>query len=476
MLDRTIAGDALWLPVSGPQLAAYLCEADELFYGGAAGGGKSDLLLGLALTSHLKSIVFRREFPQLRDLVLRSHEILAGTGATYNASSGVWRGIPGGRMLEFASCGYDKDLSKYKGRPHDGVFFDEVADFNEYQYRFLTAWARTTVEGQRVRVVAAGNPPTTAEGRWVVEYWGPWLDEKYSNPAEPGELRWFARVGDEDVEVGSGEPFSHNGEMVQPRSRTFIPARLSDNPYLADTGYGAVLQGLPEPLRSQLLFGDFTIGTTDDPWQVIPTEWVRQAMARSRERPKDEEGKPVPLSALGVDVARGGGDRTAIVSRYDNWFGEVKRYPGSETPDGPSVATLVVKEMGGDTGAQVNVDIIGVGGSVYDVLKSQGVKAKGINFAEGTTARDKTGRFRFRNVRAKCYWKFREVLDPASGDDVSLPDDPELLADLTAARWSLTVGGILVEAKEDIVKRLRRSPDVGDAVVLASIPRRTLLL
>jgi hypothetical protein len=114
------------------------------------------------------------------------------------------------------------------------------------------------------------NPPASAEEEWFIQYWGPWLDEQYPNPAAAGELRWFAVVEGKDVERENGQPFEWKGETIVPRSRTFIPARLSDNPYLASTNYGSVLQGMPEPLRSQLLYGDFTIGLDDDPWQVIP--------------------------------------------------------------------------------------------------------------------------------------------------------------------------------------------------------------
>jgi len=468
LLDRILANDSLWLPLPGPQIAAYLSPAQELFYGGQAGGGKTDLLIGLALTAHKKSIFFRREYPQLKDVVLRSYEILADTGASFNSNTGMWRGVPDSRILEFGSCQYDKDVVKYKGRPHDLVAFDEVADFTEMQFRFLTGWARTTDPGQRVRIVAASNPPTTPGGRWVVEYWAPWLDEKHENPALPGELRWFARIGDEDVEVESGEPIEHEGEFIRPKSRTFIPARLSDNPYLAKTGYEAILQGLPEPLRSQLLYGDFTIGVSDDPWQIIPTAWVRLAQERWRQREKPDG----PMTCLGVDVARGGKDRMVMAPRWGNWFGELVKHPGKAVTDGPKAAALVVAAVGGDKAVPVNLDIIGWGSSPYDILRSQGLKVKGVNFGEGTKARDKTKRLEMRNVRAEAYWTMREALDPHDGDDVALPDDPELLADLTAPKWKITTQGIQVESKEEIIKRLKRSPDCGDAVVLASLKQK----
>ena len=69
----------------------------------------------------------------------------------------------------------------------------------------------------------------------------------------------------------------------------------------------------------------------------------------------------------------------------------------------------------------------------------------------------------------------REALDPISGDDIALPPDPELLADLTAPRWSITTSGIQVESKKDIVKRLKRSPDCGDAVVLSRMKMGVLI-
>lgn len=155
----------------------------------------------------------------------------------------------------------------------------------------------------------------------------------------------------------------HNGELLAPKSRTFIPARIEDNPYLLDSGYRATLQSLPEPLRSKMLYGDFGAGREDDPWQVIPTAWVTLAQERWRQRSKPE----LPMIAMGVDVARGGKDSTVITPRHGNWFGKQKIFPGTATPDGPSVAGLVFSNMVGKPA--INVDVIGVGTSVYDIVQ-----------------------------------------------------------------------------------------------------------
>lgn len=460
--DQVAMGTALWMPQSAPQAAAVWCQADELFYGGQAGGGKSDLLLGLSVIAHEKSIIFRREFAQLTALVERSREVL-GQVASYNGQSHIWHDIPGGRILEFGGVQHEHDKRRYQGRPHDLKAFDEVSEFTESQYRFLTGWARSTTPGQRVRVVATGNPPTHAEGMWVIQHWGPWLDDQHPNPALPGELRWFAVIDGKDTEVEGPEPFEHNDELVLPKSRTFIPAALSDNPYLMDTGYEAILQGLPEPLRSQLLYGDFGVGVQDDPWQVIPTDWVRQAFRRYEEREKPE----VALSSLGVDVARGGDDQTIICKRYGSYIPPLLKWPGAETKDGPAVAALVVQALGDDLQVPIRIDVIGLGSSPYDSLVYQGLNVTGVNFAEASRATDASGRLQMRNLRAEAYWKAREALDPNKGDDLAIAPDNELLADLTAAKWKVTPSGIQIESKEDIKKRIGRSTDCGDAFVLS---------
>lgn len=384
---------------------------------------------------------------------------------SFNESTHLWR-LRDNRLIEFEGIEYEKDVVKFQGRPHDFLGFDELPEFSERQFRFVNAWNRTTDPNQRCRVVATGNPPTTPEGRWVVKYWAPWLDSDHPNPAEPGELRWFAVIKGKDIECPNSDPIVVEGETINPRSRTFIPSRVTDNPYLMRTGYVSVLQSLPEPLRSQMLYGDFSIGTTDDAWQTIPTAWVRTAQERWKKTVKPDQ----PMTAMGVDVSRGGKDDTALAPRFGLWFDNLKMFGGIDTDDGPKVATLVIKNHEGD--ATVLIDVIGPGASAYDVLKDyRWFKTIPINNAEHKIIeklRDKSGKFGFRNFRAASYWKLREMLDPNSGVPICLPPDNDLLADLCAPRYKLTVGGILLEPKEDVAQRIGRSPDKGDSTVMAA--------
>jgi hypothetical protein len=181
-----------WKPIpNSPQERAYHSEADELYYGGSAGGGKSSLLVGLALTSHWRSIIFRREYPQLKEIEEQIDELLPGYGKFNHQNHTAI--LKTGRKVELASVPHVKDVQKYQGRPHDLLCFDEGPQFLLEQYLFLTGWNRSKRPGQRCRVVIAGNPPTTPEGRWIVTEFAPWLDETFPDTAEPGELRWYIR-------------------------------------------------------------------------------------------------------------------------------------------------------------------------------------------------------------------------------------------------------------------------------------------
>lgn len=460
-----------WSPLPGPQTLALESEADELFYGGAAGGGKTDLLLGAALTRHRKSIIFRRQYPQLKDIVLRMNAII-GSPDYYNKQEHIAH-LPDGRMVELGAVNLEDDREKYKGRAHDLKGFDELADFTRSQYRFLIAWNRTTEKGQRTRVISTGNPPSTPEGEWIVEYWGPWLDPKHPNPAKPGELRWYATIDGKDEPVAGGSPLAWKGETIRPRSRTFVPARVEDNPYLMATDYTAVLDTLPEPLRSMLRYGNFAARAEDHPWQLIPTSWVRAAMERWRNGKRPD----IKQTSLGVDVARGGADKMVIAKRYGAWFDELVKVPGALTPDGDTAAQFVLREHADN--APIMIDVIGIGSSAYDVLrKPQGadgapLRVIGVNASEKSFGMDKHGRFKMRNMRAEMYWQFREALDPQSGQNIALPEDRELFADLCSVRYEIQLGGIQIENKDEIRKRIGRSPDCGDAVVLAGVRARS---
>lgn len=449
--------------VPNPQRLALESEADEILFGGQAGGGKTSLLLGLAFTEHKRSVIFRRVYPNLKGVIQDAIDLI-GSDENYNKTEKTWR--IDGRILEFGAVQYESDKNAWRGRPHDLKAFDELPEFTKSQYQFIIGWNRSIDPNQRCRVVATCNPPDSDEGMWVIEAWGPWLDDQFPDPAQPGELRWYYYDHqDKIVWLKSGEAIEVGSETVKPRSRTFIPSTLEDNPYLSgDNTYKSVLQSLPEPLKSQLLKGDFKATAKANPWQVIPTAWVKLAQKRWTERERPD----TPLSAVGIDAARGGRDKLTVSCRYDNWFDEIFTRPGVQVEDGPALAAIVWEYLDGKAPDQyMNIDVIGVGSSGYDSLKVMYPNVNPVNAAAGSSFRDRSGKLKMRNVRAEYYWRMREALDPVSGDDLALPPGNELVADLCAATWKNTTAGVVIEEKDEIKKRIGRSPDVGEAILLS---------
>ena len=257
-----------WKPFPGPQTEALSNTADIMLYGGSAGGGKTDLILGCARLNHYRSVIFRRVFPSLKAIVERSRSIYDYEGVdrsenSYNEQLHRWKFKDGAR-IDFGSIQHENDKFNWQGQAYDFHAFDEITEFTESQFRFIIGWNRNLNPkdrpGQRCRVICTGNPPMSADGDWVIKFWGPWLDEFHPNPAKPGELRWFTTLTGKDIELPNGDPVLIDGELITPLSRTFIPAKIQDNPALVSTGYIATLQALPEPMRSKMLYGDWRAG------------------------------------------------------------------------------------------------------------------------------------------------------------------------------------------------------------------------
>ena len=456
---------AKWQPNPGPQTAAYYCEADELLFGGQAGGGKSDLGIGLALNEHKRSRLLRRINQDASELGDRLLDVV-GESSGFTRNPPTWRG-PDNKLIEFRGCELEKDKQRFKGKARDLIFYDELADFLESQYVFINTWNRSVDPNQRCRIVGATNGPTTAEGLWIVKRWAAWLDPKHPNPAKDGELRWYLTIDGHDVEVEGPGPHDVRGKKVRATSRTFIRSRLEDNPDLSESDYGDRLESLPEELRRVYREGDFTVGMRDDEYQCIPTAWIEAA--QQRWAPQPPQG--YAMTAMAVDVAPGGGDKRVIACRYGGWFPKLD-VAREEDKDGRLTAAAVVKVRRDN--CPVIVDLGGGwGGDAVIALKDNGIDVIAYMGVGPSSATTRDGKLRFVNRRAADIWKLREALDPGQegGSVIALPaDDAELKADLASFRWTLKPNGIQVEDKDSIKKRIGRSPDRGEAVVMCVAP------
>lgn len=217
----------------------------EALYGGAAGGGKSDALVAEALRQvhipHYKGIIFRKTFPQLRELILKSQRIYkaAFPDAVYNSTEHVWR-FPSGARIYFGSMPNKDSYLNYQGLSFAFIGFDELTHFTREEYEYLISRNRADGEGIRVYIRATANPGGIGHG---------WVKERFITAAPPNETISFKT----SVRLPDGSI-----KEVE-RTRVFIPSSVFDNEALLknDPNYLANLASLPEAQRNALLYGDW---------------------------------------------------------------------------------------------------------------------------------------------------------------------------------------------------------------------------
>lgn len=213
--------------------------------------------------------------------------------------------------------------------------------------------------------------------------------------------------------------------------------------------------------RNRVL-GEFATADSDG---VVPLEWIEAA--NERWRTLDEAGSWGSLDALGVDVGGSGEDASVIAERIGFAIRNLRMRKGVEPMALVGEVVAILKAHGAN--AHAVVDEIGVGWGISGRLDELGVDVVPF-IASGSASeiRDESGEFGFANVRAAAWWAMREMLNPKSEIPVALPPDDMLTGDLTAPKYRILSGGrILIESKDEIRKRIGRSTDHGDAVVMA---------
>jgi hypothetical protein len=240
---------------SAQQAAFLLLDSLEAFYGGAAGGGKSDALLAAALqyvdVPGYAALILRRTFRQLDQpdaIMSRSKEWLTGTDARWNDDAKRWT-FPSGATLTFGYLDAEKDVYNYQGPAYQFVGWDELTQFPEKVYKYLFSRTRRRKDlaalGVPIRHRSASNPGGVGHG---------WVKRRFIDQRPDGVV--------------------------------FIPAKVADNPGLDTEEYARSLEQLDTVLRAQLLDGDWgafegaAFPSFDEsihcvPVMHIPEHWTR---------------------------------------------------------------------------------------------------------------------------------------------------------------------------------------------------------
>jgi hypothetical protein len=230
------------------------------------------------------------------------------------------------------------------------------------------------------------------------------------------------------------------------------PWRL--NPW-SDPGYPesmAAEYGEHSNVYKVRVLGDFP---TSEDNAVISIEMIEAAIAR------DVLPTMGRSMVWGLDIARFGDDRCALVKRRGNTVAHPAKVWRHR--DLMETAGIVYREYletpDKDKPSCINADVIGVGAGVVDRLRELGVPVFGVNVGEASTEPE-----RFMRLRDELWWKGRDWLNAR---DCKMLDDPPLVADLVGPTYKLASSGkVQVESKDEMKKRGLKSPDVGDAFLL----------
>lgn len=169
------------------------------------------------------------------------------------------------------------------------------------------------------------------------------------------------------------------------------------------------------------------------------------------------------LGRLGVDVARFGDGKTAVYRARGGRVRVVRTMHMADTMETANFVAMILRPFYGRVSA--NVDVIGVGGGVFDRLKEMRMTVSAFNSSESAWDTE-----RFINRRAEAYWLAREMGERGELDLPEPGEDDDLIAQLGSIRWKVGNGGrIQIESKEDMKARGMPSPDLADAAIMALV-------
>lgn len=397
-------------------------------YGGGMGGGKTyalcaEVIMLLSEYAGNRGVIVRKTMTNLRRTTMVTFFKLCPEELirSYNQMTGVVEFVNGSVLLFMdADVSKDIELNKLKGLEIGFFGIEEANEVSERVFQILTTRLRWKLPN--------GTEPL---------YFGLLT----SNP----ETSW--------VKKRFIDKFHHDHE--------FVSSLPSENPFLPSEYLESLDQILSDDDKQKYLFGNWTI--KDNPQQLIKYVWLRRGIETFFSAPASP---PPEKRFLGVDVARYGDDSSVIATVDEQ--DETMQLIDLETHKHQSTTTIakhlenrIRSEM--ISPENVIIDAVGLGAGVVDYLHSRELMVA--EFIGGSKAKQ-TSRLQFNNLRSQAFWSLRELL---KDNKLQMIDNIELTEELLNHNYEIQSDKrIKIESKDEIRKRIGRSPDYADAVSMAT--------
>lgn len=402
-------------------------EIFSILYGGAVGGGKT--YIGCLLLANYASWVIENFHLKPNKYPIPLGFLGRNRAVDFNGTTlEMWKRIipptsyyirwqPNkeiiiGDTVKYFFGGLDReeDISKFSSAEFAVIFIDQAEECNRDKLAMLRSRFRRKINGIPLpyKELFTANPRNC------------WLKDEFVLGNDPHKI--------------------------------YIPALPAENPYLPPTYMASLKEAFKHRPELLLAFIEGSWDSLEGADIIIKDIWVRQAsevVISYIRRPK---------RVFGCDIARYGDDRTVIYYMEGTDIKDELIFGQKDTMYTAGKVHIWAQEKHPDL---IGVDVIGLGAGVSDRLREMGDKVLDFNSSDKG---EPTDRLKFRNLRAEMWWSVGRRF---AEKDIKLTwEDPELRRELSSVSYLIKDGKIQAEAKDDIKKRLMRSPDKADAYII----------
>lgn len=423
---------AFYTPTS-KQAEFHSCPSMYRLIGGAMGGGKSragcaeGIQLSLDIPGN-RGVIVRKNLTVLKRTTMVTFFQVCPPELIkkYNRTDLIVT-LVNGSEISFIEADKTKDplFDKIKSLEIGWFFIDEANEVHEDAFKILC----TRLRWSPANGSYFGNISSNPEDCWVKQRF---VDTKNSNYA-------------------------------------YIQSLPSDNPHLPKDYVDRMKEVLDDVQIQKYVYANWNV--SDDPMRIIPYVQLHNILI-NEEDVTDVLSQVEGEEALAVDVAELGDDNTVLSHFRGSFLYQSKKYSKLLIPETTNIVRSEIISRGINHN-QVGIDAIGVGAGVWGNLTSEGYRVRRLIAGERASSEYQIDMLSFSNAKSQWWWKMRrDIMDADSG--LMIVNSKDLVADLLSIRYKIvSEKTIQVESKDAVKARISRSPDEGDAAVMANWVRNT---